>query len=218
MSAGLCILPANLTFRAGLTGCRNGVNVPSGFGTKGDWWMRGFRTRCLTSAVVIAGVMSVYAAPAAAHNNVGAAIAAGVLGLAVGAAVAADSGPRDHVIYGPPPPPFAPPPPGFDGPPPPPAYGPPPPPFFPERGLHAIRRSRPAIRMAGAFPRGGRHASMAIGKGMTMLSKNSIAAALGLAFALCGRSPRASPRHGRRKQQPFARRVGGRSRIRGQAV
>lgn len=97
--------------------------------------MRGFRTRCLTSAVVIAGVMSVYAAPAAAHNNVGAAIAAGVLGLAVGAAVAADGGPRDHVIYGPPPPPFAPPPPGFDGPPPPPAYGPPPPPFFPERGI-----------------------------------------------------------------------------------
>src|ERR1700756_2327389 len=60
-------------------------------------------------------------APAEAHVSTGVAVASGLLGLGVGAAIASDHRDYDEGYYAPPPPPvafFAPPPP----PPPPPAY------------------------------------------------------------------------------------------------
>ncbi|MFT0862192.1 hypothetical protein [Ancylobacter sp. G4_0304] len=70
-------------------------------------------------ASAVAAALSVQTAPSFAHNYTGAAIAAGILGLAVGAAVADNARPRDPVVYGAPPA----------------AYYGPPPPFSPAPGV-----------------------------------------------------------------------------------
>ncbi|MCX5493345.1 hypothetical protein OSH11_01365 [Kaistia dalseonensis] len=67
----------------------------------------------MTSTIAVA--LSLQTVPSSAHNYTGAAIAAGILGLAVGAAVADSARPRDPGVYGAPattyygpPPPFSP--------------------------------------------------------------------------------------------------------------
>lgn len=61
--------------------------------------------------LLAAALLPVHAGPSSAHNNTGAAIAAGVVGLAVGAAIAGAAS-RPRAVYGPPPAPvYAPPPP-----------------------------------------------------------------------------------------------------------
>lgn len=82
------------------------------------------RLRLLPAALAVAALLTGGATPGHANNSTGAAVAAGIAGLAVGTMVgAAVASPRDPVIYGPPPPP---PPPGYRPPPPPPYYPPPP--------------------------------------------------------------------------------------------
>lgn len=66
----------------------------------------------LAVAVLAPALLAASVAPSMARNNTGAAVAAGIIGLAVGAAVA-DSANRNRYIYGPPPPPAYIPPPAF---------------------------------------------------------------------------------------------------------
>lgn len=61
------------------------------------------------AGMAAAGLLAMPVTPARA-NNTGAAIAGGIVGLALGAAIAG-SAQRDQQIYGPPPPAYAPPPP-----------------------------------------------------------------------------------------------------------
>lgn len=55
--------------------------------------------RLVPTLLLAGGLLAAQATPSAAHNSVGAAIAAGILGLAVGSAL---SDGRDPRIYGPP--------------------------------------------------------------------------------------------------------------------
>ena len=74
--------------------------------------------------IVIASTLGVQ--PAAAHDDDGAALVAGIVGLGIGAAIASDHPHyRRHYYYAPPPPPvvyYAPPPAYYYAPPPPPPY------------------------------------------------------------------------------------------------
>lgn len=73
------------------------------------------RTRAVMIAFAIIATLPPQTLPSFAHNYAGAAIAAGIIGLAVGAAVADSNRPRESAVYGPPPrayysplPPFSP--------------------------------------------------------------------------------------------------------------
>lgn len=76
------------------------------------------QVRILGLVVATVAALATQTVPSSAHGN-GAAIAAGIIGLALGAAVADSAHPRDTVIYGGPPPA---------------SYGPPPP-FSPSAGV-----------------------------------------------------------------------------------
>ena len=70
------------------------------------------RTRAgLVLGAAMAAALSAQTTPSFAHNDTGTAVAAGIVGLALGAAIAS-SADRDRHVYGPPPvPAYAPPPP-----------------------------------------------------------------------------------------------------------
>lgn len=113
------------------------------------------RSRLLSGALLGAALLMAGTGPGSANNgNNGAAIAAGITGLAVGTMIgAAVATPRDPVIYGPPPP-YYPPPPGYRPPPPPPGYRPPPPPppvgapFSPARNIMCYPARRTCMNTA----------------------------------------------------------------------
>lgn len=90
--------------------------------------------RRLAIALLVPAFMVAHVASSSAHNNTGAAIAAGIVGLAVGAAIAGSANQPPNV-YGPPPAP---------------AYAPPPP-FSPATGITCYPGQRACYRNSGAY-------------------------------------------------------------------
>ena len=89
----------------------------------------------LAAALIAPGLLMVHTAPSEAKNgNKGAAVAAGIIGLAVGAAIA-DSNNRNRDVYGAPPPP---------------AYRPPAP-FSPTGGVICYPDQRACYNNGGAY-------------------------------------------------------------------